>query len=748
MFILEKIIKNKKFFLISIILIITIFISILSIRGIAIRNSNNKMQEEKLSDFSYEIKMFTLNDDFSYTFLTLVTIQEMEGIEQIKYMNAKDEEVVLNCNGKSKVAVDIKALENKEYDFKITPLGKNEKTEKLVVKRKLSGENTYKLVKGVYLNTPFLENFNNKYTRYMTLTANNVLTPAGWINNSEPADWYDYKNQNWANVYVETEGVEASYVWIPRYVYKLSADNQRSDIKFVDVNNNYINADTDEHLSYSQLLEQGYRLPEAFEFSDNSIGVTSISGYWISKYQLSDFEDYKLNYNMTTTKTGITVNKFTNNVSTTATKYTYAINGEIKNPSETLNDYIFTGLNTGETYTVNVTALNDNDEIVASMTKTISPTEVNPPDLEGFDPDTTFYVYYDEDGTEHNEIPISKDPPADWYDYTYSQWANIVTRNDGLESYYTWIPRYKYRLNSVTQTSSINFILGTDSNVSNGYKIPEAFWWDKNNNDKEDEGEQLTGYWISKYQLSREEVNKKFTAEISADNNSIHVRNINGTSINDNLNYEFYLNGDLKDTKGSLPELFTYSELTPNTTYTINIIARDKTTNAYVGAITRKLSTIDVNTPDLQSFISNTGLKDRTYYVVYNGDTIESYIPISENAPDNWYDYSLSKWANIVVTDGNVNENTITNATSTSYFVWVPRYKYKILSSLNDWSNASKDEARSYIEFISTDITNSNCGKSYKVPEAFWWDKNSNNAEDEGEQLSGYWISKYQLVNK
>lgn len=65
-----------------------------------------------------------------------------------------------------------------------------------------------------------------------------------------------------------------------------------------------------------------------------------------------------------------------------------------------------------------------------------------------------------------------------------------------------WIPRYQYKLNQTSQKSDVKFLNGTDNNADDGYQISEAFWWDKNDNGTEDDGEQLTGYWISKYQLS------------------------------------------------------------------------------------------------------------------------------------------------------------------------------------------------------------------------------------------------------
>ena len=205
---LKKIKKNKKLIIsISIAILLLIIISFSLVRNVIIANKE-KSKAEELSNFSWETKIFTVNDDYTYTFMCLVTVQEVEGIETIKY--EKDgEEITVNGNGKQKVGIDFSAIENTDYEFKIKPVGKAEKKEILNAKRKVSGADTYKLINGVYVNTPFLENFNSKYTRYLTVKDENTLTPSNWIFDDEPQNWYDYNNQKWANVYVEAEGVEA-----------------------------------------------------------------------------------------------------------------------------------------------------------------------------------------------------------------------------------------------------------------------------------------------------------------------------------------------------------------------------------------------------------------------------------------------------------------------------------------------------------------------------------------------------------
>ena len=156
-------------------------------------------------------------------------------------------------------------------------------------------------------------------------------------------------------------------------MYKLDQTTQRSDVKFVDVYNNFTDASTGQVTSFKELIAQGYQLPEAFTWGDAE--ATEISGYWISKYQLSELEKFNIDYNMTASKSSIVLSNYTNNVADKAKTYTYAINGKIVNNSTTLDEYTFNGLTENQSYIVNVTALDANGTIVGSMTKLLEPTE-------------------------------------------------------------------------------------------------------------------------------------------------------------------------------------------------------------------------------------------------------------------------------------------------------------------------------------------------------------------------------------
>ena len=716
---------NKKIMIIvASILLLASFITVITTQ---IVNQIRIKQLESKSLIEYEIKELMEDGE---TCKILIKVNSVEGIETIKYISQQtNSEVELKCNGKMTVAIDYVAIDKKDYEFKIKLKDKEEQTEILHFEiPRIAGN--YTLINGLYVNEPDVSGFVQENTRYIYADSNGNLVPGNWLTDDKPQNWYDYKNQNWANIYSESNGVDSFYVWIPRYVYKVDESNsvvgnERMDVKFINTDNEYIDGVTGTKLTYKELKEQGYQLPEAFSWENNKDEPLIIPGYWMSKYQLSELDEYKINYSLAASKTHFNVNNLTNNT-TNATKYTYAINGKIVHESNTLENYSFDNAMPNDVNIINVTALDANGSIVGSMTKKFELTEVNPPDLTGFDKDTTFYVYWDENGVEHNEIPISQDPPSQWYNYTYSEWANIVTRNDGMESYYVWIPRYQYSLDQTSERSNVQFILGTGTETLTGYQIPEAFTWG-------DDGEkQLTGYWMSKYQLSTEEATARINAEISAGGNVIRIGDITGTALTTedgssnsvpvSMKYEYYLNGNKVHDGTSATEKYSYTGLSLNTTYTVNIIARNASTNEYVGAITKKIKTTDVYAPDLTGFG-----KDTTFYVIYNDDgTEKERVSIKKNAPSNWYDYSNRKWANIVTT---------ANGTE-SYFVWIPRYEYRILE---DRENESLDNKRTDVNFITTDITNDNCSTGYKVPEAFTWGDNGE------KQLTGYWMSKYQL---
>ena len=609
----------------------------------------------------------------------------------------------------------------------------------------------YELVNGVYLCTPKLdEGFKSERTRYLEVNKDGNLTPGNWIDENPTESWYDYKNQKWANILVENNGSEIYYVWIPRYCFKLDQTKERSDVKFIDTDNNY--KDEEGNITtWEELEQEGYQVPEAFTCQKDALTTYELSGYWMTKYTLGDIATPStINYDMTVSKGIVTLKNITLNTTITnanpIVKYTVALNGSIVQTidkksevdSITTKNIQINNLKAGNN-TINVTGLNAGGEVIGSMTKEYAPAIVNKPDLSGFDKETTFYVTYDEEEKEYSTIPISQEMPQNWYEYGSSQWANIVTRNNGLEVYYTWIPRYEFYLDQTNQRSVVKFLSGTSRDVDTGYQIPDAFWFDKNENGKEDDGEQLTGYWMTKYTLGAE-AGPTFDAEVVATSSSIKTKGITGTKVGEGQKYRYYINGEYKGEKTSKTDTFEFSGLSSNTKYTVLVEVRDSATDEYVGTVVKQISTIDANKPELTGFNS-----DNTYYVLYDeneneiiGDKIKNN---GSNIPNNWYSYSEGKWANIVVTDGTVKNGKIENATKTTYYTWIPRYEFMITSSQQSQPAVGRTEVR----FISGTSKETDTG--YQIPDAFWFDKNNNGIEDNGEQLTGYWMTKYTLGN-
>ena len=591
---------------------------------------------------------------------------------------------------------------------------------------------------------PNLEGYKNEYTRYLAYDGEN-MTPENWIYDEEPDNWYNYTKSQWANIFVEVGGLETYYVWIPRYCFKLDQENQRSEVKFINVYDEYIDKDGNK-TTWEELEKEGYQIPEAFTF-----GETEIPGYWGMKYTVGEnTKPTTINYDMAVAREKITIKNIKLNTTITDTnpikKYTVAVNGKIVQTIESEEELANIAekvieINTTDNNekTINVTGLNASGEVVGSMTKKYEPATVNPPELSGFNQETTFYVTYDGNGNEHSTIPISKEAPEGWYEYGYGKWANIVTRNNGLQTYYTWIPRYEFTLDQNNQRSNVRFIEGTRTETEGDYQIPEAFTFN---------GKELTGYWAMKYTLS-EETAPRFDTEVVSTNTSIRTKGITGTEITRiselpeeekiSLIYKYYINGEYKGETINASDIFEYADLTANTKYTIQVEIRNSITDEYLGSVVKQINTIDSNRPELIGF--NIRATDEegnklpvTYYVLYDeqgneriGDKIEND---GSNMPNSWYDYSKSRWANIVVTDGEIENGEIKNASKTTYYTWIPRYEFKIDSSQYQQPSIGRTEVR-FLDGITrdTDI-------GYQIPEAFTFGE---------KELTGYWAMKYTI---
>lgn len=96
---------------------------------------------------------------------------------------------------------------------------------------------------------------------------------------------------------------------------------------------------------------------------------------------------------------------------------------------------------------------------------------------------------------------------------------------------------------------------------------------------------------------------------------------------------------------------------------------------------------------------------------------------------ENWYDYSQQKWANAVTKDENGN--------ITGYWVWIPRYEYKIQNP------GTAEESEILIKFIKTSQTTPDEGYTYIHPAFMDGTKNGFSNGEWDEEIPGFWVAKY-----
>ena len=441
---------------------------------------------------------------------------------------------------------------------------------------------------------PNLDGFNINTTFYVTYDENGNEESLIPIGEKRPQGWYDYGNQMWANIVVRNNGDEAYYVWIPRYMYKLNSESQRSDVKFVDRENKYTNLETGKVVS---LNNSGYILPEAFTWN----GI-QLKGFWMSKYQLGATSTYKPEI-----AGGSGVIRVKNIIANLGTDYTYEMylikDGKRMmwdeesgtyvqgtSPITLTGNYTFKSVQPGD-YAVSIILRDSTGKQVKAINQIVNvlePVQPEKPDLTGFDVNTTYYVTYDKNGNETSVVPIGEEPPSNWYNYDNQMWANIVVRNNEQEAYYVWIPRYQYKLDSANERSTAVFIPKEKVVADSGYVIPEAFTWN---------GTAISGYWMSKYQLGTG--TSTLTAAIAGGFDTIRISDVVNYTTKEISTYEAYLIKDGKIVAGpkAINDECEFTGLEYGT-YTVQVVGKEKTGNQVL-AVTRRVILEQLETPSI-----------------------------------------------------------------------------------------------------------------------------------------------------
>ncbi len=558
-------------------------------------------------------------------------------------------------------------------------------------------ESQYSKNNGIYYYEPDLSGFKPEATYYVTYDENgNSEKIYGRIDKVEKptSGWHDYKNKLWANVVTVTESDVTYWTWIPRYEY--TADNKSASAYFVDMNNEC----TMEVDGADQKIDvSACTLPESFKFSDENL-----KGYWISKYEIqlsekSDLEQMRARIYGQSIEVGTTNSNGL---------YTIYLNGNKIAEHQKLDEYYkIDKLKPTKIYDVCVYS-ETNARMVGRKKKMVN--SIIQVDTSGFNKANTYYVVYDKNGQESIAGRMDKIPePVGWYNYEEKIWANLVTVNEDDVTYWTYIPRYQYSSDEIYTNINmvdVEFIPTSQIAPSVGCEIPESFTFN---------GIQLTGYWISKYEVQLSERSDLEQLKLTNQNDKINI-----TSTNPSGKYTIYLNGEKSITGVSLP-------CTIKTDLDYDICVYSEENNRMVGARKKQLSSDYIIKVDASGFNP-----DCTYYVTYDekgtNEQVGEKIKIDSNGnltnmPENWYDYDNKKWANLVTKGKDESGNELV-----TYWTYIPRYEY---DTQNPYTNGSTNAE---VRFISKEKITADFG--FEIPESF----NFN-----GIQLPGYWISKYEV---
>ena len=143
------------------------------------------------------------------------------------------------------------------------------------------------------------------------------------------------------------------------------------------------------------------------------------------------------------------------------------------------------------------TLINDESQIVQ-----VDGASYYEPDLSGFVLEKTKLVYCSEDMSNTKEVSAQEyikngkqreitEPDGTKYilhNYEKTLWANIVVENEGIKTYWVWIPRYSYQI--VSNETKVKFV-ALDEEPEEGYILHSDF------------ADGKKGIWVSKYEPSQ-----------------------------------------------------------------------------------------------------------------------------------------------------------------------------------------------------------------------------------------------------
>lgn len=373
----------------------------------------------------------------------------------------------------------------------------------------------------------------------------------------------------------------------------------------------------------------------------------------------------------------------------------------------------------------------------SAIYKTLDSSGANRPDLK----DNMLPIYYDEVSKSWKKADSSNtNETYRWYDYDKSMWANTVVLNDSNKQIY-----------DLTRNNNLTI---DNPKINNGNLIIDENYLDIG----------LSNYNYDKIStILRLKVNKITNDKI------YFISNNKFSYYYDNQTHKFiYTDGYTT----SLSSEYTISE---NTWYIIGYTYDESTVKFYVNGNLISTATIHSTLNDNNTFKVGTDMNNSEISNLTVGDIYIYNTVLEEQSINNNYKTSINViYDNLIAgydefTPMTIKEyylskpvgTKINNEDVNSYFVWIPRFKYKLWNATGenniDTYNAyqigidivfEKDNESSGViycenlecysdELKITKITQNDNGKYY-THSAF---KNLD------EELSGIWVSKYEVSN-
>ena len=360
--------------------------------------------------------------------------------------------------------------------------------------------------------------------------------PNKFVENNNEYVLYDYENKIWANIRIKSGSVETNWTWIPRYTFTNATGTTTTEIKFVQT---------------QDTPETNYQIAPAFEGNDKkgiwiskyepTYKVQADPSYY--SYYIPDISNFNKEntymeiYNKETGKfekevKASEVNNLTefskNNLWFDYDNKIWANIKVVENGVETwwvwlpryahssgsnntevkfidINNKTFDG-NELNAYEV-AGAFEGNNKKGIWVSK-YEPTTISQnltenavtPDLEGFDREKTYIeIYNKKTGKFEKEVKLSTIKDLEkfskenlWFDYKNKVWANIKVVENGIETWWVWLPRYAH--NNGSNTTDILLVTPNNKKL-NGEDIPKTYSIAEpfvDNNKK--------GMWVSKYE--------------------------------------------------------------------------------------------------------------------------------------------------------------------------------------------------------------------------------------------------------